>query len=370
MNDKLRSNLILSGLLLPPTIAGFGWGWHGIPLAFGMAWGISLFFFLRTPGNAWWVFLIRSLLLAPPTRDHLLEQIEAMSNTARKDGILAMVSVPADFPPLVAAKNHCVDGMGSEFLQSVMERECEVVLGQVATVRDALTWIVAVWTLFLAFAAWQDGSHRDAWYGVNLFGILAGLVLLRGHLTWVARELSGLYQLVIDGMVGINRGVNPRILMETLQAGGNFSWVAEGERTLDISTWQVTPAQFQEKLEKYLAEEHLQVRCFDAELPDGGKFSDLENMGDLSLQVLLREVSEVELLTALKGSSAAVVRKVMTNFSPRTADSLLQQLRWQKLRSEQDVVEAQQVILQVARKLEADGVIVIMGTADRLHRTE
>lgn len=90
-------------------------------------------------------------------------------------------------------------------------------------------------------------------------------------------------------------------------------------------------------------------------------FEDLLLMDDRSFQVLLREVSNDELLQALKGTDDRLKEKFFGNMSERAADMLREDLEMMGPVKVADVEAAQQSILKIARQLEADGSIVIMG---------
>ncbi|MBF0283496.1 MAG: flagellar motor switch protein FliG [Magnetococcales bacterium] len=90
-------------------------------------------------------------------------------------------------------------------------------------------------------------------------------------------------------------------------------------------------------------------------------FEDLLLMDDKSFQTLLREVSNDELLTALKGTDERLKEKFFHNMSERAAQMLREDLEMMGPVKVADVESAQQAILKIARQLEADGSIVIMG---------
>lgn len=90
-------------------------------------------------------------------------------------------------------------------------------------------------------------------------------------------------------------------------------------------------------------------------------FEDLLLMDDRSFQVLLREVANDELLTALKGTDERLKEKFFKNMSERAALMLREDLEMMGPVKVTDVEAAQQSILKVARQLESDGAIVIMG---------
>ncbi|HAT50795.1 MAG: flagellar motor switch protein FliG [Magnetococcales bacterium] len=90
-------------------------------------------------------------------------------------------------------------------------------------------------------------------------------------------------------------------------------------------------------------------------------FEDLLLMDDKSFQVLLRDISNDELLAALKGADDRLKEKFFLNMSERAAEMLREDLEMMGPVKVSDVEGAQQGILKIARKLESEGAIVIMG---------
>ena len=90
-------------------------------------------------------------------------------------------------------------------------------------------------------------------------------------------------------------------------------------------------------------------------------FEDLLLMDDRSFQTLLREVSNDELLTALKGADDRLKEKFFQNMSERAAEMLREDLELLGPVKVADVESFQQAILKAARRLESEGSIVIMG---------
>lgn len=90
-------------------------------------------------------------------------------------------------------------------------------------------------------------------------------------------------------------------------------------------------------------------------------FEDLLLMDDKSFQTLLREISNDELLSALKGTDDRLKEKFFLNMSERAAEMLREDLEMMGPVKIADVEGAQQAILKAARRLESEGAIVIMG---------
>jgi flagellar motor switch protein FliG len=136
-----------------------------------------------------------------------------------------------------------------------------------------------------------------------------------------------------------------------LQGGGGVKKVAELLNNMSRDTSDKLLA-FLDEEDNPLAEE-VRKEMF--------LFEDLLMMDDRSFQTLLREVSNDELLSALKGADDRLKEKFFGNMSERAADMLKEDLETMGPLKVSDVEAAQQAILKVTRQLEADGAIVIMG---------
>jgi flagellar motor switch protein FliG len=88
-------------------------------------------------------------------------------------------------------------------------------------------------------------------------------------------------------------------------------------------------------------------------------FEDIVLLDDRSLQLVLREIESKDLALALKASSAEVSSKVYKNMSKRAADMLREEIEFMGPVRIRDVEEAQQKIVNVIRRLEDSGEIVV-----------
>jgi flagellar motor switch protein FliG len=88
-------------------------------------------------------------------------------------------------------------------------------------------------------------------------------------------------------------------------------------------------------------------------------FEDLINVDDRSIRSILKEVNNDELTLALKAASPAMQEKIFANLSERAADMIREDLEAMGPTRLADVEKAQQAILRAAKKLEAEGKIVI-----------
>ncbi|MDX9872662.1 MAG: flagellar motor switch protein FliG [Clostridia bacterium] len=96
-------------------------------------------------------------------------------------------------------------------------------------------------------------------------------------------------------------------------------------------------------------------------------FEDITKMDDRSIQLVLREVDTKDLALALKGSSEEVSEKIKKNMSKRAGQMLEEDISFLGPVRLRDVEEAQQRIVNIIRRLEDSGEIIISrGGGDEL----
>lgn len=88
-------------------------------------------------------------------------------------------------------------------------------------------------------------------------------------------------------------------------------------------------------------------------------FEDIINLDSVSIQRFIREIDNSELSIALKGSTEEVKEIIFTNMSKRMAEMLAEDMEFMGPVRLRDVEEAQQKIVNVIRKLEEAGEIII-----------
>ncbi len=90
-------------------------------------------------------------------------------------------------------------------------------------------------------------------------------------------------------------------------------------------------------------------------------FEDLVNVDDRGIRALLKEVRNEDLTVALKTASDALKSKILANVSERAAAMIEEDLEVMGPVRLSEVEQAQQKIIQIARRLEREGKIVIGG---------
>ena len=111
------------------------------------------------------------------------------------------------------------------------------------------------------------------------------------------------------------------------------------------------------------------MEAADAELCEQIKegmfiFENLMALDDRGMQTLLRELSNENLILALKGSSSDLQEKIFRNMSSRAAELLRDDLESKGPVKLSEVETAQKEILGAAQDLAADGKIALGGKGD------
>ncbi len=88
-------------------------------------------------------------------------------------------------------------------------------------------------------------------------------------------------------------------------------------------------------------------------------FEDIINLDDRSIQKVLREVDNKELSMALKAASEELKGKILSNMSSRAAEMIEEELQYMGPVRLREVEEVQTRVIDVIRRLEDEGQIVI-----------
>lgn len=95
-------------------------------------------------------------------------------------------------------------------------------------------------------------------------------------------------------------------------------------------------------------------------------FEDIINLDDRSVQKVLKEVDNKDLAYALKACSEELKAKLLSNMSKRAADIVIEELKFMGPVRLREVEEAQQKIIEIIRRLEEEGQIVMSTAEDQL----
>ena len=139
---------------------------------------------------------------------------------------------------------------------------------------------------------------------------------------------------------------------------GGVQPVAEMLNVMDKNSEQSIMSRLEEK-DPLLAEEIRKLMFV---------FEDIAKIDDRGIQILLKEVPNDKLLLALKTAHEDIRSKIFKNISARAAEMLREDLANMGPARLSDVESAQQEIVNAARRLEAEGKIIIArgGTEDAM----
>lgn len=179
----------------------------------------------------------------------------------------------------------------------------------------------------------------------------AEVVLRMANLDHVAPELVA----EIDAV--LKRELASMSTVEQAALGG-VQPVAEMLNVMDKNTETSIMSRLEEK-DPLLAEEIRKLMFV---------FDDIVKIDDRGIQTLLKEVDNAKLLLALKTANEEIRNKIFKNISQRAAEMLREDLANMGPSRLSDVEQAQQEIVNAARRLEAEGKILIArgGSEDAL----
>ncbi len=95
-------------------------------------------------------------------------------------------------------------------------------------------------------------------------------------------------------------------------------------------------------------------------------YEDIRKIDDHGVQMMLKEISQEDLLISLKTASEELKEKIFSNMSERASTMLKEDLEAMGLTKVTDVERSQQKIVSVIKRLEDDGRIVVGGGGEEL----
>ena len=94
-------------------------------------------------------------------------------------------------------------------------------------------------------------------------------------------------------------------------------------------------------------------------------FEDILKVNDKGIQAVLKEIDNEELCLALKTASDELKEKIFTNMSARASELIKEDMEYMGPVRLSDVEAAQQRIVDVVRRLEEAGEIIIQGRGEK-----
>ncbi len=179
--------------------------------------------------------MMKAFFVKAQDPDQVISQLIDMANIARKDGILALEKVKSDDPFLQGAINHCVDGADPDFLESVLQKDLDYMIDRhdrgvsvwdgIGETAPAFGMIGTLIGLMQMLASMEDPSSIGPAMAVALLTTLYGSIIANLVAIPISVKLKGysqeerlIRQVIIDGMIGIQKGINPRMLQEALKS--------------------------------------------------------------------------------------------------------------------------------------------------------
>ncbi len=173
----------------------------------------------------------------------------------------------------------------------------------------------------------------------------------------VARRIAEMRRTSPDVLREVERVLERKLstlASEDFTQAGGIDTVVEILNNVDRGTEKIIIEALEEE-DPELAEE-IKKRMF--------VFEDIVLLDDRSIQKVLREVDTQELAKALKGVDNEVQEKIFRNMSKRAASLLSEDMDFMGPIRLRDVEEAQQKIVNIIRKLEDAGEIVVARTGE------
>nr|CAX84072.1 MotA/TolQ/ExbB proton channel protein [uncultured bacterium] len=179
--------------------------------------------------------LMKAFLVKSHDIHQIISQIVEMSHIARKDGILALEKVKSRDEFMQKAINHCVDGADPAFLEKLLAKELSYqkdrhrngvgIFEGIAESAPAFGLLGTLIGLVQMLVHMDDPATIgpglamalvSTFYGIFIANMVA--IPISYKLMAYSKEEQMVRQVIIDGMIGIQKGVNPRMLLESLIA--------------------------------------------------------------------------------------------------------------------------------------------------------
>ena len=177
-----------------------------------------------------------------PKQSEIIKEFVQLAQIARKDGLLALERVTIEEPFMKKGINYCVDGAETDQIKAILTQEVQYMKARHETGRKLLKaievsapafgMIGTLIGLVNMLANMDDPKSIGPAMAVAILTTLYGAVIanlfaipLCDKLESHSEDEFDLKLLMIEGILGINRGENPRMLEEAL-----YSFISPAER--------------------------------------------------------------------------------------------------------------------------------------------
>ena len=168
------------------------------------------------------------------TPQEVIQEIVNLANIARKNGLIVLEQQPIEDPFLKKAIMYCVDGHEAEFIEEVLKKEVSLTVDRhevgrktfssMGDASPAFGMIGTLVGLVQMLANMSDPASIGPSMAVALLTTLYGAILanlvflpLADKLALRSQEEERNRKLIIEGVLGILKGLNPRVMEEFLQ---------------------------------------------------------------------------------------------------------------------------------------------------------
>jgi chemotaxis protein MotA len=164
----------------------------------------------------------------------IIQEIVNLANIARKNGLIVLEQQPIQDPFLKKAIMYCVDGHEADFIHEVLEKEVDLTvarheigqgvfkgMGDSAPAFGMIGTLVGLVQMLANMSSPETiGPAMAVALLTTLYGaIMANLVFipLADKLALRSQEEERNRKLIIEGVLGILKGLNPRVMEEFLE---------------------------------------------------------------------------------------------------------------------------------------------------------
>lgn len=164
----------------------------------------------------------------------VIKEIVNLANIARKNGLIVLEQQPIEDEFLKKAIMYCVDGHEADFIEEVLKKEVSLTVerhevgrktfGSMGDASPAFGMIGTLVGLVQMLANMDDPSTIGPAMAVCLLTTLYGAVLanlvflpISDKLALRSQEEERNRRLIIEGVLGILKGLNPRVMEEFLE---------------------------------------------------------------------------------------------------------------------------------------------------------
>jgi chemotaxis protein MotA len=164
----------------------------------------------------------------------IIQEIVNLANIARKNGLIVLEQQPIEDPFLKKAIMYCVDGHEADFIQEVLEKEVDLTvdrhevgqgvfkgMGDSAPAFGMIGTLVGLVQMLANMGSPETiGPAMAVALLTTLYGaVMANLLFipLADKLALRSQEEERNRKLIIEGVLGILKGLNPRVMEEFLE---------------------------------------------------------------------------------------------------------------------------------------------------------